>query len=1810
MAEEAKTCDEWLQKKQNVMDSVALLEFYVKNFDKEEARKEQVEAWAEKLERFYDEFHQVAVKIEALSTEENPIDLKGERQKFDSRYYVLRAFYLKQIAKAASSSSSSRSPSLQPLNVRLPELNLPKFSGRLEDWCVFRDSFQSAIGSRSDIGPVEKLHYLKGLVQGEAARILDPIKVSEQGYKDAWRALTLRFENKRQLIKCHIRTLFDTPAMRQESAEDLLALVDRFEQQISVLKSLGEPADKWSSLLVYLLTVRLDSCTLRDWENHCAKLDADNIASVLGGTASTSSATDDSTSMPSYVQMVNFLQNYARVLHAVSPATFALSPRNKPKLPPKSAAFPVAAPPKIASSSTSSSSSVRKSEKPCEKCGQGHYLYHCPEFQKLDIAQRTDLVKQKNICLNCLRSSSHFARTCSSSRCRVCSRKHHTLLHTDSSDTKSTCSTQSEESTCCVAVEEMLPVSSNPAHSKSAPRIPAQQPCTPSTSIASSLRVHDISGNPQCALVSQSQAVIPGTVFLPTALVNIRSSRGRIVTARCLLDCASQRNFVSAGLCEKLQLPRTRLPQPITISGIGNTTTRVEHEVCVSVSSRISSFSVKCSMLILPSITVKLPQFSVDTRQWSIPQHVDLADPTFAVTSNIDMILGAAHFFRVLRYGRISLGNDLPLLQNTEFGWVVSGECMLENHDHEDPRDCQFSNPCTIDELVNRFWQLEEVQQSKGWSPFERYCEEHSVRHTVRNADGRYVVKLPKREELLPQLEDNWYNATRRFYSLERSLARDPEKHAMYQKFVHEYQALGHMRKIDPNERDSKPRYYLPHHAVIKMDSTTTKLRTVFDASCRSKSGLSLNDVLLAGPTVQDTLVTIVIRFRIFEFVVSADIEKMYRQVLVSEQDQPLTRIVWRDHPDLPLKIYQLLTVTYGTSCAPFLAIRVLQKLADDEEQRFPLAARALRRDFYVDNLLTGSNDTSSLAATCKQLIAMLASAGLPLRQWSSNNQTVLNAIPPELRETETLLDLDHEASVTTLGLRWEPATDFLSFKQPKWKEYSTLTKREILSQISSLFDPLGLIGPTISKAKILLQGLWKLHLDWDTPVPPAVVSEWQDIQQKFAGLVHLRIPRHVLSPGYARLEVHGFSDASEAAYGACLFLRSISSDGSCSVRLLMSKSKVAPVDTKSIPRLELCAAHLLAKLLVHAMDSVEISATVYLWTDSTIVLDWLAATPSSWKTFVANRVAEIQELTTHAVWSHVPSKNNPADLISRGMTLDELTAHSLWWHGPAWLEALDIPWPAKYATSKSTNLEAARLSPFPPSKMTRLLIWFSATQVSVHCFGSAPSFVGSAQHEHFEKELCQLSSTGKIDRKSKLRFLTPQLVDGVIRLGGRLHNASIPNDEKCPILLPAKHRLTDLIVTREHQKTLHAGPGLLLSSLRQKYWPLGGRNLVRRIVHRCVTCARARPNPLEQLMGQLPPIRVTQAYPFENVGIDLAGPLYVRPFTRSRNSPLAKVYIVVYVCLVTKAAHLDLVSDLTTEAFIASLRRFTGRRGKPARIYCNNATNFVGATRELKELRKLFLSQQHKEAVERECGDDGIQFHFIPPRSPSFGGIWEACVKSVKTLLRKILGNAHLTESELQTALVQVEAMLNSRPITPLPIGRPLNAVPDPDLQDIPENRLSRYQRVQQLVGHFWSRWHKEYLATLQIRYRWTEALDNLAVGSIVVLKEEKIPPLKWPLGRVISVHPGSDGRVRVATVRTSNGTTQRAVSKLCLLPVEVDPATVVIDAPHSPDLRRSRPVQHVAEGGRARQFRAPDRAEGSSEQQQFFPAYGDDRE
>ncbi|XP_011868350.1 PREDICTED: uncharacterized protein LOC105562254, partial [Vollenhovia emeryi] len=383
---------------------------------------------------------------------------------------------------------------------------------------------------------------------------------------------------------------------------------------------------------------------------------------------------------------------------------------------------------------------------------------------------------------------------------------------------------------------------------------------------------------------------------------------------------------------------------------------------------------------------------------------------------------------------------------------------------------------------------------------------------------------------------------------------------------------------------------------------------------------------------------------------------------------------------------------------------------------------------------------------------------------------------------------------------------------------------------------------------------------------------------------------------------------------------------------------------------------------------------------------------------------------------------------------------------------------------------------------------------------------VRQAQRKDFEREINLLTTGAELRNNSYLTHLRPFLDDNsVLRVNGRLHNADINEDQRHPMLLSSKNPLSTLLARHHHASNLHAGPQALLYSLRQQFWILGGRNLSRRIVHECVRCFRARPKFIHQLMGQLPPARVNQTRPFSKVGVDFCGPFICKP--RVRSKALLKTYISVFVCFVTKAIHLEVVTDLTTEAFLAALRRFISRRGRCSDIYSDNATNFVGADRSLQELKNLFETQRHQTTLHNACSEEGITWHTIPPNSPHFGGLWEAAVKAAKHHLKRALGSMSFTTEELNTVVIQTEACLNS-PITPMStdpadlealtpghflVGAPLNALPEPDLTDINLNWLSRWQRLQQQLQLFWRRWSTEYLSELHSRAKWNRKRDNI---------------------------------------------------------------------------------------------------------------------
>jgi hypothetical protein len=445
---------------------------------------------------------------------------------------------------------------------------------------------------------------------------------------------------------------------------------------------------------------------------------------------------------------------------------------------------------------------------------------------------------------------------------------------------------------------------------------------------------------------------------------------------------------------------------------------------------------------------------------------------------------------------------------------------------------------------------------------------------------------------------------------------------------------------------------------------------------------------------------------------------------------------------------------------------------------------------------------------------------------------------------------------------------------------------------------------------------------------------------------------------------------------------------------------------------------------------------------------------------------------------------------------------------------------------------------------------------------------VKSIQKRSFAEEYHQLSTGGGIEKNSTIRNLSPFLDEnGVIRVGGRIRNANLAYNQKHPVLIPKNHNVTEAIIRHFHVKNLHSGTQSTLASIRQQYWPIAGRNKIKQIIHKCISCFRAKPIIAQQKMGDLPVKRLEPARPFINSGLDYCGPILIKTHRGRGKQKTIKAYVCLFICLSTKAIHIELVSDLTADTFLDALKRFVSRRGTVKSIISDNATNFIKANKDLIDLHQFFQNSEISRKLVTTLSNENIQWKFIPPRTPNFGGLWEAGVKSVKFHIKRVVGETVLTYDELYTLLTRIEACLNSRPLVPMSndpndltaitpghflIGEALTAPLEPDLTELKINRLSRHQLLERLRQHFWKRWRTEYLSYLQGRTKWQSPSPSLQPGDLVLLVEDNVPPLCWPLGRIQQVHPGSDGNVRVVTVKTNRGTYKRGVRKVCVLPIE----------------------------------------------------------
>lgn len=755
----------------------------------------------------------------------------------------------------------------------------------------------------------------------------------------------------------------------------------------------------------------------------------------------------------------------------------------------------------------------------------------------------------------------------------------------------------------------------------------------------------------------------------------------------------------------------------------------------------------------------------------------------------------------------------------------------------------------------------------------------------------------------------------------------------------------------------------------------------------------------------------------------------------------------------------------------------------------------------------------------------------------------------------------------------WNPDLDQLRLKVNRHIDHlkENPTKADIVSNISTVYDPSGVFGPTVLIGKLIMQDFWREpNIGWKDQAPLHLVQRWRSYMEEVKLMTTIPINRWTFTSPSDQMHWHIFTDASEKAYGAAAYIRTVKPNGKVHITLVATKSRVAPIKTQSIPRLELFGAVLGSKLLAYVEEATNIkNIPITMWTDSAIVVNWINKDLSRMSAYVGTRIAQILETTRKDDWQHVSSKDNPADILSRGMPALQLEKSQLWWRGPAWLGQQPSDWPKSRinlspqeieADIKETKKQAPRalvvtnntladkeLSVLNQDgdlesllsrrstlngvlRVTAYVLRFikcirESIQEKRQKLAALPLVIGKpstvtpqerdeallqwvhiVQRTSFPKEIEALSVSNPLPKGSRLVKLVPHWFseDSTLRLAGRVEYSHLPHDEKHQMILPADHRLVLLLIRQAHIRTIHGGPQLCIANLRQRWWILNVRRQVQKYIHKsCTQCIRFSKTTANQIMAPLPSSRVTPGEPFSRVGVDFAGPFTLR---KNQSTAMAlrkavtsipkepatvKGWVVVFVCLITRAVHLDVVRGLNVEAFLECLARLQARRGMVAEIWSDNGTTFVGTDNELK---RVFEGWNNK-LPEQQLGELGISWKFITPGAPFQGGIWEAGVKTFKHHFKRIIGSRMLTADQLYTIVVQIEGVMNARPLFPqsddpsdlnpitpahLVIGRSTLQRPLTEkVDEIPDNRLTIWGLQQKILQQFWNTWRSEYITS-----------------------------------------------------------------------------------------------------------------------------------
>ncbi|KAJ8966009.1 hypothetical protein NQ317_012304 [Molorchus minor] len=839
----------------------------------DDSLKPEFEARYEKVEEFYAEFtKQHYILVDLLEDSDDSEALTNILRETDDIYFEINTIYKQLFPKV----SHVTTPVVKS-NVKLPEISLRSFEGAARDWPPYFDLFKSLIDNNVKLSNTEKMHYLVSTLGKEPLALIKQLPIEENNYETALDLLKKRYQNNRLLATNYLNEILLCPAISVESAIGLRDILDKFSENLSALKCLQFNTDNWDFVLFNILLQKIDISTKTQFEKKFSNVD-----------------------IPSYKDLVSFLTEQAKALESVM--SYSLEDKSKSK---KSNRCTINA------SSHTKSFIVKEDSKfeNCRLCNSKHPLSSCTKFLSKTPQQRFEIVKQHNLCLNCL-NGSHTVRHCRSRyRCKVCRFSHNSLLHFDTLTNQNTSSATSSNNLNSGSSNSTGNQNSNVLNSSSQISYAAQN--TQFVDPGASTSEYSSNTNVLTALSSSRSRSL---FLLSTGIVNFRDCRGNLQSAKIVVDGGSQASFVTERLIHKLGLMRSYCNTKIT--GISSSKTVMPKGVTnCTVSSVYDSNTQFCfEAIVLENITSHLPSCEFPTNNWPYLSNLQLADPSYNTPGPIDALLGLEIFSQMLKPGIIPGQNGGPTAINSSIGWLLTGK--LDNVP-SDVRSFFVAAENTLDNSLKRFWELEEVPEVKSLSVEEKVCEEIYINTVSRDSLGRFTVALPFKTNISLNFVNSRKLALNRLYSLERRLEKKPEIYQAYADFLQDHIDKGYMEEVEPTSDSSC--YYIPHSYVFRPDSLSTRLRVVMDASAKDAAGKSLNDCLYIGPKLQQDIFSLLLVFRSHPIIVTADIKKMYLQINVVEEHRDVQRIVWRSNSTESVRDFRLNVVSFGVNSSPLV---------------------------------------------------------------------------------------------------------------------------------------------------------------------------------------------------------------------------------------------------------------------------------------------------------------------------------------------------------------------------------------------------------------------------------------------------------------------------------------------------------------------------------------------------------------------------------------------------------------------------------------------------------------------------------------------------------------------------------------------------------------------------------------------------------------------------------------------------------------------------------------------------------------------------